>query len=141
MEFLCKLHQPLESPPENHNTLLLPVESFTSSQFLAKPVETEVDFDRLLTYKIEYSDAIVNFEDSQEEYLDAYSHFNKINSIVKIEDNSIESFKNSLNLAKDDYDNKLNNLYNAKNWLNNLENKIFEMENRILSANIRSTIG
>lgn len=94
----------------------------------------EVDFDRLLTYKIEYSDAIVNFEDSQEEYVNAFSHLNKINSTVKI-DGTIESFKNTLNLAKTDYDNKLNKLGDAKGWLNNLENKIFEMENKILHGN------
>jgi len=103
-------------------------------------MDKELDFDRLLTYKIEYSDAIINFEDSQEEYVNAFSHLNKINSTVKI-DGTIKSFKNNLNLAKTNYDNKLNNLYNAKNWLNNLENKIFEMENRILLANIRSTVG
>lgn len=97
-------------------------------------MDKEVDFDRLLTYKIEYSDAIVNFEDSQEEYVNAFSHLNKINSTVKI-DCTIESFKNTLNLAKTDYDNKLNKLGDAKDWLNNLENKIFEMENKILSGN------
>jgi cob(I)alamin adenosyltransferase len=97
-------------------------------------MDKEVDFERLLTYKIEYSDAIVNFENSQEEYVNAFSHLNKINSIVKI-DGTIESFKNSLNLAKTDYDNKLNKLGNAKDWLNNLENKIFKMENKILLGN------
>ena len=97
-------------------------------------MDKELDFDRLLTYKIEYSDAIVNFEDSQEEYVNAFSHLNKINSTVKI-DGTIESFKNTLNLAKTEYDNKLNKLGDAKDWLNNLENKIFEMENKILSGN------
>jgi len=97
-------------------------------------MDKELDFDRLLTYKIEYSDAIVNFEDSQEEYVNAFSHLNKINSTVKI-DGTIESFKNTLNLAKNDYDNKLNKLGDAKDWLNNLENKIFEMEKIILPGN------
>jgi DNA repair ATPase RecN len=93
-------------------------------------MDKELDFDRLLTYKIEYSDAIINFEDLQEEYVNAFSYLNKINSTIKIDD-TIESFKNTLNLAKTDYDNKLNNLRDAKDWLNNLENKIFEMENKI----------
>ena len=132
MEVFLNLQTPseimlkLQTSPENHNSLLLP----------KQPVETEADFERLLTYKIEYSDAIVNYEDSEEEYINAFSHLNKINSIVKIEDNSIESFKNSLKLAKQDYDNKLNKLGDAKDWLNKLENKILNIEKKIKSIDI-----
>ena len=128
-------------------------------------MDKDHEFDRLLTYKIEYSDAIVDFENSQEEYINAFSYLSKINveylentcfydnpldsqkdviennekMIIKLNiDNTNSdgrdlSFKNSINLAKKEYDNKLNNLRYSKEWLNNLENKIMHIENKILN--------
>jgi len=128
-------------------------------------MDKDHEFDRLLTYKIEYSDAIVDFENSQEEYINAFSYLSKINveylentcfydnpldsnkGVIENNEKMIQklnidntnsdgrdlSFKNSINLAKKEYDNKLNNLRYSKEWLNNLENKIMHIENKLLN--------